>query len=85
MSTKPDLQPVTRKYMRECGACYTDDEIAAVVPARGLTALETARLSIPDKDRVWALTRPGVLEISVLWEWTAHIVELLTEGKGAGR
>jgi hypothetical protein len=39
-----------------------------------MTALETAALDVAAGDRIWALTRPGVLSDFVLWEWSARIV-----------
>ena len=66
---------VTRELLREHNACYDDARIDALVPADGLTALETARLEIPAADRIWALTLPAVCPPTVLWEWQALLVE----------
>jgi hypothetical protein len=65
---------ITRKFLRKHNAFYTDAEIVALVPARGVTALQVARGDIPPEDRIWVLTRPGALPDSVLWEWTARTV-----------
>ena len=69
------MKRITRKFLRAQGACYEDDKIAALVPARGVTALQVARGDIPPEDRIWVLTRPGVLPDSTLWEWSARTVE----------
>jgi xanthosine utilization system XapX-like protein len=66
---------ITRKFLRAQRACYTDEQIAALVPESGVTPLRCARGDIPPEDRVWVLTRPGVLPDSMLWEWTARTVE----------
>ena len=66
---------ITRKFLRKHDACYTDAEIADLVPALGVNALQVARGDIPPEDRIWVLTRPGVLPDSMLWEWTARTVD----------
>jgi hypothetical protein len=66
---------ITRKFLREQCACYTDEQIAALVPKSGVTPLRCARGDIPPEDRVWVLTRTGVLPDSMLWEWTARTVD----------
>ena len=71
---------ITREFLRQQRACYYEEEggdgkVDALVPAEGLTALQVARLEIPDQDRIWVLTRTTVLADSVLWEWAARTVE----------
>jgi len=66
---------ITRKFLREQYACYTDEKIAALVPKSGVTPLRCARGDIPPEDRIWVLTRPGVLPDSMLREWSARTVE----------
>lgn len=44
---------ITRKLLREWRACYSDEEIAALVPDSGMTILAAFDSAIPDSDRVW--------------------------------
>ena len=55
------IDKITRKLLRDWDACYDDDHIAALVPPDGATPLEVCDCSIPAADRLWVLTRPGVL------------------------
>ena len=49
---------ITRELLRRWGACYDDEEIAALVPECGLTPLEIADLdNMPVEDRLWVLLR----------------------------
>ena len=66
---------ITREQLRQWGACYTDAQIAALIPESGLQLIDVARLPIPPEDIIWVATRHGVLPDSILWEWTARIVE----------
>ena len=71
---------VTREFLKKHGACYYNEEggeekVNALVPDEGLTALQVARLKISEQDRIWVLTREGVLADSALWEWAARTVE----------
>jgi hypothetical protein len=71
---------VTRDFLKKNYACYYneaggEDKVNALVPANGLTAIQVARLEIPEQDRIWVLTRRGVLADSVLWEWASRSVE----------
>ena len=71
---------ITREFLRHKRACYFNEpngeaKVNALVPAEGLTALQVARLEIPEQDRIWVLTRTTVLADSVLWEWAARTVE----------
>ena len=71
---------VTRELLKKFHACYYHEEggqekVNALVPVDGLTPLETAHLNIPCKDRIWVLTRKGVLADAILWEWSARTVE----------
>lgn len=52
---------ITRQQLRDWDACYTDEQIAALVPAEGLTLAQILELPIPAADRRWVATRPGVL------------------------
>jgi len=55
------IDRITRELLRGWDACYDDDHIAALVPPDGATPLEVCDCSIPAADRLWVLTRPGVL------------------------
>ena len=52
---------ITREKLRLWGACYDDEQIAALVPEDGLTPLEIAALEIPAEDRMWVLLREDVI------------------------
>ena len=52
---------ITREQQRLWGACYTDEKIAALVQADGLTPLEIAKLDIPAEDRLWLLLREEII------------------------
>jgi len=52
---------ITREQLRRCGAGYTDDRIATLVPADGLSPLEFAALDIPAEDRLWVLLRKDII------------------------
>ena len=71
---------ITREFLRQQRACYFDEpngeaKVNALVPPEGLTPLQIARLDIPEPDRIWVLTRKGVLADCILWEWAARTVE----------
>ena len=51
---------ITPEMCRRNRACYTDERLREVLGA-GKTPREVLDLAIPAADRVWALTRPGVL------------------------
>ena len=79
-------RPITREFCKAHRACYYDQpngdfKVKRLVPAKGLTLLEGATLDIPPADVVWLFTRPAsdrfpaLLPDSILWEWTARIVE----------
>ena len=67
-------QLITREFLRREGACYTDAHIAALVPESGLTALELLKLDIPAQDRIWGITRRGVIERETMREWLTRLV-----------
>ncbi len=69
------MKYITPKHLRKWTACYTDERIAELVPAKGLTLQGYLALDIPDKDKVWLATRPKVLSDYVLYNRTALIVE----------
>lgn len=53
---------ITRDLLRRWCAGYTDEKIAALVPADGLSPLEIAALdNIPVEDRMWVLLREEVI------------------------
>lgn len=57
------MTAITRKMLRDWGACYSDEQIAALVPDAGLTPRQVLAAPIPAKDRIWALTQvpaPGM-------------------------
>ena len=66
---------VTRGYLRDLGACYSDEEIAALVPPDGVTIEKVLHAEhVPPEDRLWVATRPGVIDISVIRRWLGRIV-----------
>ena len=67
-------QPITREFLRREGACYADDHIAALVPESGMTALELLKLDIPARDRIWGITRSGVIARETMREWLTRLV-----------
>ena len=52
---------ITREQLCAWGACYDDDQIAAIVPAEGLTPLQVCDLDIPADDRLWVVLRESVI------------------------
>jgi len=65
---------ITRELLRYWSACYTDERIAELVPAEGVTRRAVLTSEIPPADRVWVATRPGVLPPDVLRRWLGRIV-----------
>jgi len=55
------INKITRELLREWGTCYTDERIAALVPPDGVAPIQVLDANIPAEDRLWALTRPGIL------------------------
>ena len=55
---------VTRQWLRDNRACYSDARIDALVPVEGLTAAQVLDQQIPAADRVWVLTCAGVLTVA---------------------
>ena len=66
---------ITREFLRQHHACYTDQEIAALVPADGLSLSQILDLRIPEKDRIWVATLPSVCPPQIMWVWQALLVE----------
>ena len=63
---------ITLEQVRAWRPCpdYTDERLAELAAGReSITVAEALDLPIPAKDRVWLLTRPGVLPDEVLWAW----------------
>ena len=57
------MKKVTLKEALNSGACYTDTQIKALFGKRKtLTVKQIVALNIPDKDKVWALTRSHFLD-----------------------
>src|SRR5512137_2428431 len=54
--TKPN-HILTRQSARNANACYSDEQLAEVIPEEGLTPAGVAALEIPIEDRIWALCR----------------------------
>ena len=52
---------ITREWLRERKACYSDTEIAELIPEGGLTPAEVLDLPIPARDRIWVAARPEFL------------------------
>ena len=52
---------ITRDILRAWGACYTDAEIAGLVPEAGLTPLQVLDLEIPAIDRLWVVLHEDVI------------------------
>ena len=70
------IRRITRSWLRNNGACYSDEQIAALVPEEGVTlqqVLETDR--IPDGDKIWVATREKLLPETIMVAWLAGIVE----------
>jgi hypothetical protein len=52
---------ITRQTLRYWDACYSDEKIATLVPAEGLTPLQILDLDIPPQDRLWVVLREEVI------------------------
>ena len=53
---------ITRELLRKWNACYSDAQIAELVPESGLTPMEVADMDrVPVADRIWVLLRHEVL------------------------
>ncbi|MCK9567319.1 hypothetical protein M0R72_00005, partial [Candidatus Pacearchaeota archaeon] len=57
---------ITREFLRKNNACYDDSRIAQLVPPEGVTALQVLDADIPPADKVWVLTRRGILPDRIL-------------------
>lgn len=56
--------------------CYSEDKVKEVFNGRDkLTLLDILDLDIPAKDKVWVLTRPGILPDAILKEFAALAVD----------
>jgi len=67
---------ITRSWLKNNGACYSDYRLRKLVPKEGVTlqqVLETDQ--IPDADKLWVATRDGVLPQRIAAAWMAGIVE----------
>jgi hypothetical protein len=61
------MMAITREYLRERGACYSDDDIADLVPPEGVTPLEVCDADhVPPEDRLWVLLHPDFLSETTL-------------------
>jgi len=69
------MKRITREFLREQRCCYTDEQVAELVPARGLTLAKILALDVPVADRIWVATLPGACPPTVLWAWQALLVE----------
>ena len=65
---------VTRQLLRDWCACYTDAQIAELVPESGLTPIQLIDLDIPDADRIWGACqvlaredRPELVALAQKW------------------
>jgi len=52
---------VTRQQLRDWDACYTDEQIAELVPSEGLTPLQVLDADVPAQDRLWVVLREDVI------------------------
>ena len=87
---------VTRQLLREWCACYTDAQIAELVPESGLTPIQLIDLDIPDADRIWGACqilaredRPELVALAQKWaataaRWAAAAAAPATAGWAAG-
>lgn len=55
------MKKITRKQLRNWGACYRDFEIKMLVPSKGITPQKLLALLIPDADKLWVLTHYPIL------------------------
>ena len=52
------MKKITRESCRAVGACYSDGDLAEIIPPEGLTPREVAALdAVPICDRAWVLRR----------------------------
>jgi hypothetical protein len=66
---------ITREDLREWGACYSDEEIAELVPPGGIALEDVLHAeSVPPAHRVWVATRHGVLDESLRRRWLVSII-----------
>ena len=52
---------ITRELLRQWQACYTDEEIAELVPPEGLTPLQILDAGCPAEDRLWVILREAII------------------------
>ena len=53
---------ITRKMLRDWGACYSDEQIAELVPESGVTPLQVCdTVQIPEEDILWVLLREEII------------------------
>jgi hypothetical protein len=46
---------LTRESARKANACYSDEQLAELLPIEGLSPRQVSSLNIPIDDRLWAL------------------------------
>lgn len=77
---------ITREMLRDWGACYDDDHIAALVPPEGVTPIQVLDADIPASDRLWVLLHEEIIparEIRLLAVRWAR--DALSAERSAGR
>jgi hypothetical protein len=52
---------ITRQLLRDWQACYTDERIAELVPAEGLTPIQILDANCPAEDRLWVILREAII------------------------
>ena len=61
---------ITREFLRQHNACWSDDRIAESVPPEGLTIIEVLRRTdAPAEERIWVATREGAVPTIALQRW----------------
>lgn len=76
------MKKITRKQLRNWGACYRDFEIKMLVPSKGITPQKLLALLIPDADKLWVLTHYPILSKKnqrlLICRWTSKACELIS-------
>jgi hypothetical protein len=71
------MMVITREYLRERGACYSDEDIADLVPPEGVTPLQVCDADhVPSEDRLWVLLHTDFLPERTLWLFAGYWVEI---------
>lgn len=60
------MKKITRRQLQDWVACYSDEEIAGLVPPRGITPAQVLDLDIPGEDKLWVLLHDPILPVNDL-------------------